>query len=304
MKAYFWALPILLSFNAPVSATGFNAVYAFGDSLSDNGALHSNYPPAPYDNGRLSNGPVAVEYLAQGLGLALNDYAFAGATTGILNPDAAAINSAYLNSGIAAQIAGYVQAVGSADPNALYFIWGGANDLLNAFNPVSANPLADLQAAANTAVSNIVNEVKTLQNVGAEHFLVPNLNLLGYTPEVIEQGPQAQALANAATVYFDQLLAASLPSQVTLFDTAAFVTAFTVQSGNYGFTNTQDACLTTTTLCNTPDAYFYWDSLHPTTAANKYLGNAFAAAVVPVPAGAWLMLSGLAVLLVNKKRYV
>ena len=49
----------------------FSQVYVFGDSVSDSGnytALAGDLPP-PYDGKRLSNGPMAVEVLAEALGL-------------------------------------------------------------------------------------------------------------------------------------------------------------------------------------------------------------------------------------------
>ena len=93
---------------APSSyALPYGGMYVFGDSLSDTGDLFtfckSNAacptfpvgfpfapPIAPYDNGRFSNGPVWVEYLAQGLGLPAPapsnvggaNYAWGGAETG------------------------------------------------------------------------------------------------------------------------------------------------------------------------------------------------------------------------------
>jgi hypothetical protein len=62
-------------------------VVAYGDSLSDNGNIYavSGFPPPPYYNGRLSNGPVAVENLAAQLGATLVDFAWGGATTGLGN---------------------------------------------------------------------------------------------------------------------------------------------------------------------------------------------------------------------------
>jgi Phospholipase/lecithinase/hemolysin len=57
----------------PAHAAAYSALYVFGDSLSDNGNIPaaSGYrPSAPYADGRFSNGPVAVEYLADNLGLA------------------------------------------------------------------------------------------------------------------------------------------------------------------------------------------------------------------------------------------
>jgi phospholipase/lecithinase/hemolysin len=65
----------------------FSSVIAFGDSLSDNGNYYrlvdrltplvpqDGSPPLPYFFGRFSNGPIAVELLAEQLGLPLDDHA-------------------------------------------------------------------------------------------------------------------------------------------------------------------------------------------------------------------------------------
>ena len=87
--------------SVPVGAEPISQVVVFGDSLSDNGtgfyavttaAAAAGVPGVfpvpfspPYDSGRFSNGPVAVERLAQQLGAPLVDLAQGGATTGIGN---------------------------------------------------------------------------------------------------------------------------------------------------------------------------------------------------------------------------
>jgi len=66
----------------PAAALPYDALYAFGDSLTDTGR-----EPAPdigYYMGRYSNGPLWVEYLSQRLGLAYsaaNNHAESGAQT-------------------------------------------------------------------------------------------------------------------------------------------------------------------------------------------------------------------------------
>ena len=72
----------------------FDEVVVFGDSLSDNGNLVivEGQPlpdPTLYYQGRLSNGPVWVEYLTnpRHLGTALSDKAYGGAnSSGLLPP--------------------------------------------------------------------------------------------------------------------------------------------------------------------------------------------------------------------------
>src|SRR6185295_537402 len=65
-----------------LSASAFDAIVAFGDSLTDTG----NEPSEPYFHyeGRWSNGPLWVEYLSERLGFpynSSNNFAHSGAQT-------------------------------------------------------------------------------------------------------------------------------------------------------------------------------------------------------------------------------
>lgn len=87
-------------------------------------------PQAPYDvDGRFSNGPVAVEHMAQALGVALDSRAWGGATTGQAN--ILAISGLAAGTGLQWQVAQYLgqQPGARAEAGALHVLWAGANDL-------------------------------------------------------------------------------------------------------------------------------------------------------------------------------
>lgn len=73
---------------------------------------------------------------------------------------------------------------GRLDPNALYFIWSGANDLLTVFSTSSTSPIFQLLLleAADTAAKNIAHEVARLTEHGARRVVVLSLPNIGYTP--------------------------------------------------------------------------------------------------------------------------
>ena len=285
----------LLLATAPASAVVaggslFSGLYVMGDSLSDNGnvfaASGGTFPPAPYYQGRFSNGPVAVEVLAAGLGLGAGtffDFAVGGATTG-------ADGSAGAGTGMLSQLAGY-QAVlggGAASSTALYTVWGGANDL-------RANPSS---ATITTAINNLTTIVSTLHTMGARNFLLPNLPDLGLTPEAREAGISGNATF-ASEVFNSQLSLAygALAAQWTdehfyYFNAMAAQRGITTGSPANGFTNVTTACIGTAG-CATA---LYFDAIHPTAAAHQILGNQVLAAV-PEPQAMLMMAAGLLVLL-------
>src|ERR1700683_4285768 len=114
-------------------------IYAFGDSLTDVGNIYTatggSAPAAPYVNGQFTNGNVWVQDLASDLGLAPltpsllggTDYAYGTAETGGPAFNTSAANTDLI--GATGQLAQYQATHATADPNALYTIWIGANDL-------------------------------------------------------------------------------------------------------------------------------------------------------------------------------
>lgn len=297
----FAASLVLALFSAQASA--YSALYVFGDSLSDTGnvaVITGGTQPVspPYATGRFSNGPVWVETLAANLGLnataALNggtNFAFGGAVTGGPYTSATPSLTAQVNTY-------YLPSVGGvADPNALYVVWGGGNDV-RAIGQGSQPP----SALANS-VANIAGIISTLTAAGAQNFVIPNLPDIGLTPEAIAGGPAAVAGANFLSTSFNAALASTLPGLETSLginifevDVFGFLNNVVANPGLYGITNTNSSCLVGLTPCANPDEYVFWDGIHPTAAAAAYLGDFATAAVVPVPPAAILLVSAFAAL--------
>jgi phospholipase/lecithinase/hemolysin len=285
-----FVLLLTLGFSSLTHAA-FSQVVGFGDSLSDTGNYFATTgtPTPPYDGGRFSNGPVWLEVVAQQLGLASptasaaggTNYAWGGART-------TALADGFIPS-TQTQVATYLGDVGGvADPNALYTILTGGNDI-NAVASGSAT-LTDL-ANDGLAVASIAND---LLLAGAQHILVMNVPDLGTAP--ISEGNEASA--SLVTSIFNGALfqgLADLGSSAT-----TFIDAFTISQdivanpGAYGLTNVSDNCLLATGgLGAACDGYLFWDDLHPTADGHRLIGQAALAAVIPVPAAAWLFGSAL-----------
>jgi phospholipase/lecithinase/hemolysin len=237
---------------AKARISSLSNLFSFGDSLSDSGNSKSvsqsakgfTFPPAPYDDGRFSNGPVAVEYLWQifnpgstafknslSPGSQGTNYAIAGSSSGLqnnleLNPAviSAGLSTAYNEKGNAWQLKGFEDQNKTFDPDtSLFTVWFFPNDLLwyNSTLPNSLpgtytgnqgpeiGPPAGFSAVVGNAINNIVGTItKLADSYGARHFLVPNSPLIGNTPEFA--GTPQQVGLNQISAGFNSLLQANL----------------------------------------------------------------------------------------------
>jgi len=307
----------------PAMAGPYSQMFVFGDSLSDTGnvflASGGAQPPAgqPYFNGRFSDGPVWVESLAAGLGLAAvpslaggTNFAFAGARTGASGSPP----------GLMAQAIGMWGAVNAAaDPNALYVVVGGGNDMRDARSAFWGNSAADdqgRQAAAQAAVDNLYLTLQFLASRGAHHVLLSNLPDLGNTPEAALMGLQ-YASSDVSSRFTQLMLAlevhaeATLGLDIDLFDMAGLANdirndALTNGGAVYGITNATAPCtgfalsaLMGGTSCNVSA---FADALHPSARAHAIFGAAALSLVIPEPGSAWLVVLAVAGLGLQRRR--
>ncbi len=280
--------------SALVMAHGAQAasqLVAFGDSLVDNGNivdyLGVTFPISPYFQGRFSNGPVAVEYMATQLGLSLDDRAVGGAYTGTGNRlyDSNTTKlAAIANTGTAQQISAYISAQGgTVDSQALYYIWAGGNDFFTA-------PTA---STVSKAITNLATDVSALYQAGARNFFIPNLPDLSTTAVALQQDAAYQAGARQLTLAFNNNLALTLSglegklagADIQVFDAYSFLTTLRNSYAAQGY-NVTTPCLvtgTTPSLCSNPSQHYLWDNVHPTAGVHQAIGTAMATAAMPVP---------------------
>lgn len=316
------ALTLATALGSPTAAlAGFSDVVVFGDSLSDTGNLRiltgGAQPPAgqPYFNGRFSNGPVWIDWLATGLG---RPAAAVPSFAGGLNYAVAGARSSASNSppGLLAQVGGlWAPGHPAADPNALYVVVVGGNDLRDARSAFKTNSLADQQgrqAAAAAVAGNIQAALQLLGSRGAKSVLLANLPDLGATPEANFLGLAApstdvSARFNALVPGLQSFASQALGMNAYLLDMATLSAnvrndALFNGGATYGITNVVAPCAGFAgSFGASCDVSLFSDALHPSARAHQLIGMA-AIAAVPEPAAALLMVLGLASLRVVRRR--
>jgi thermolabile hemolysin len=247
-------------------AANFSQIVVYGDSLSDvgNAAAKGATPPSS-SQGRFSNGKLWIEYLADRLGIGIDrrqNFAEGGATTGTTN-----VGQTYIP-----KLQGIAQQVKNnpiSDPNALYVIWGGANDYLRS---TPENP-----PVPSVTIGNLSRDIGTLIDRGAKNILVVNLPNLGELPNTRNRPTAAQL--TTLTQAHNAGLAASVRDlgklnpqiKLSLVDVNTAFSQAIVNPRSYGFDNVTEGCFSVG--CTTPNTYLFWDGIHPTTAAHKLIGD-------------------------------
>lgn len=277
----------------PVAAQTFSQTVFFGDSLTDSGSFRPGLiqvaGPQAAVLGRFTTNPdlIWAEYLADYYGtqaVASNqggtNYAVGGARNGVDGVSPFGPIPSVLN-----QVNTYLAASGGvADANALYTVWGGANDL---FAVVDGAPA---EATLTAAVTAQVGAINTLKTAGARYVLVPTIPDLGITPAFRAQGAAAMAGGTQLAVAYNTALFGALSRfglQVIPLDTFSLLSEIVADPGTYGFSNvTGTACqpqITASSLTcspatlinpNAPDTYIFADGVHPTGAAHEIVADA------------------------------
>ena len=258
------------------SSQPFTRILVFGDSLSDTGNFYrltgGLVPPAPYYNGRFSNGPLWIEYLATALGMQVkpgDNYAVAGATTGHANSNDGLLGLRF--PGLQDEIQEFLEQVqaGGPDPDALYVIWAGANDFFVLLT--SGGSPADLISAG---VNNTIQAVQALRSAGARHLLIVNIPDLGLTPFGLNSG-NSRLITQLCAAYNEALEAALqslVDAGVPTIHVDAFATLETMVNfpSQFGFTNVSEPFLGTG---GDPAQFLFWDAVHPTTRGHEVLAE-------------------------------
>ena len=284
----------------------FSQIIVFGDSLSDTGNVRArtnsrsggivDYPSHTfnYSNGRFTNDNatdpsstafvgVWHEQLARTfLNLAVAsdslgggaDYAFGGATTKNGTHDEVAVSTSFFGDvtitvdDIGKQMDDYL-AAHTVDPNALYVVWGGGNDLFD--DDSAANVTAT--AARTTAL------MSRMANAGAQYIMVPNVPPLGDIPKYASDSAKIVSKNAASANYRSELnadITASLSALAlqgitpTVYRLDVWTNTIRVMTypERYGFTDVRNSSQGNPNV--NPNNFLFWDDKHPTTAGHYW----------------------------------
>lgn len=289
--------------SAPVFAQTYSDTVFFGDSLTDSGFyrpfLVEFGGPSAALTGRFTTNPGLVwsEYLADFYGTNANS-AWNLSSTGITPQDGTnyAAGGATIVPGpgfppqvptqfapsLTTQVNAYLARNGGrADPNALFTVWGGANDLFFALNGAitPAQFLGSAQAQ--------VGLVGTLTNAGARYILVPTMPDVGLTPFGVSQGPAGSAGITQLVDGYNQTLFGGLAAanlRVIPLDTYHLLREISADPSAYGFNSAViPACTGTSLTCvSTGSGRAFADGVHPSTEAHAIISQ-YAVSVLEAP---------------------
>ncbi|CAN1521232.1 fatty_acyltransferase_like domain containing protein [Rhabdaerophilaceae bacterium] len=259
----------------------------FGDSLSDNGNLFAlaGQPPAPYFNGRFSNGPVWIELLAgpqaRWTGAATPtgslNFAFGGSRTDTLMTP---------GPGTATQVGAFFAGGGRIGANDIVTMWAGANNILQGIAVPANQSTTAMSALATRAATDVVTQVGQIAAAGARTIVVANLPDIGAAPS-FNTSP-ASPLASLSVSTFNATLAAGLANvaaanpgtRILQINVSGLLSAVIANPSAFGFSNVTNQCLTTAACVTgnqaTQNTNLFWDGVHPTAAGHVAISRTVA----------------------------
>lgn len=273
----------------------------FGDSLTDSGYFRPLLPASVRPvTGQFVDNPnwVWSQFLADYYGTAANpngngqtgtNYAAGGSRNGINSTGALGPIPS-----LATQVSNYLTARGGrANSNALYSVWGGANDLFSIVN-AGAPEAATISASVAAQVAN----VSALRNAGAQYVLLFNTPDLGNTPAFLALGAAASANGTRLSLAYNSAMVTAMASAghtVIPIDAYSLFREVVANPAAYGFSNITGTlcqpqitansltCNPTSTILPVPNTtHLFADGVHPTSRAHRILAQ-HVAAVLEAP---------------------
>ncbi|MCW7540632.1 SGNH/GDSL hydrolase family protein [Aquabacterium sp. A7-Y] len=278
-------LALLLTCGRRAGAHGSTRrLVAFGDSNVDNGNLfrlsQGMSPAPPAWQGRASNGPVVVEYLAARASCLLESYAVGGATTGLPNIQAQDdFAPTYpTGTGLHGQIDAFELGGNRFGPKDVAVVWAGSNDIRGA----RREDRPTLKRLIARAASNIDSALTRLDQLGARHIVVANRTprtVLGSDDDLngVDLNVAIRATAEQA--------ARRLATDIRLYDAYTAIATMIREPKRWGFSEVLGVCITVPACAwdayggpqPVGEQYVHWDIAHKTTHVHRLMGEQMAA---------------------------
>lgn len=299
-------------------AAQFSNVVVFGDSLSDAGYYRPfltglGLPPqlvATLGRFTTNPGPIWSELVTQFYGFTpapsnANGLIFAQGGARVAAASASTPPGSAQRP-VSTQVNEYLAANGGhADPNALYAVWAGANDIFQNLAALQAGAISQTALQNNVLGAAVaeVQQIGKLQATGARYIMVFNLPNIGAAPAFSGSASTSAAITQLSAGYNTTLFSglASAGIRVIPVDTFALFAEIAASPSTYGFTNTTSfACgpfppITTASsissqFCgptnlvapNAPTTYTFADAVHPTTGVHRIIAQ-FAESLIEGP---------------------
>ena len=273
----------------PAAAVEFDQMVVIGDSNVDIGRLSAEasspedgiIPPPNTIAGRSSDGEILPEFLAERLGVPQLNFGWGGATSGVGNIVARRGMPDAKNTGALMQMDEYLSSLGeggTANPDALYLIYAGSNDLAL----IDKTDQAAVDAAILQAVENLKELARTLDERGADYIVIANRTprpVLSDTyvasdePDEEAKNDAAGRQLNTYIYWMVEELNEELDAEVRLFDAYYYIRDLIENSGENGFeaySPSPDQYCT-----NAPDCtrLINYDAAHKTSAVHEILAQ-------------------------------
>ena len=277
---------------AGTASAQFSGAYTFGDSLADGGQFGYRFTTNP--------GLTAPEYVSQHWGITTTP-SFQGGTNwaeggALVNSPQGGLPPGVPDLSVMAQVNAQI-AKGGLNPNAIYNIEGGGNDIRRQFTLYATGQISQAQMQANVAQAaiDLATATAKLQAAGARYIVLQAVPDMGRIPDVTKLGPAASAAFTSLSSLFDLTLNQAVGQaglKVIQFNSFQFITELATNPGAYGLTNVTSPACTTPTGGNcqpanlvAPNAnmtYLFADGLHGTT-GTYLIESAAIASIIEAP---------------------
>ena len=301
----------LTAFAAPATeAAQFSGVYVFGDSLSDAGyyrpfLLSLGLPPSVVAQlGRFTTNPdpIWAELVSQYYGItpspsnANGGNIFAQGGARVVDPSASTPPGGAQRP-VSTQINEYLaRGGGAADPNALYGIWIGANDIFQNLALLQAGQITQAQLQTNVlgAATSEIQQIARLRAAGARYIMVFALPDIGATPAFANTGATGAAVSQLSAGYNTTLFTGLASAGIRVIPVDVFTLFGEVRANPaaFGITNTTGiacgpfppittAATVSSQFClpsnyvqpNANNTFAFADSVHPTGASQRVVAQ-------------------------------